>query len=108
MLPPATDLRHKCRMRHRRITQRFHRALFRQRYNAGFTNHIIVQVATSMQLQVRDWVRTTEDKIGRIASVNVDAMTARIEALDDRHQGVVVLTFPLAELVKIEVKHIIS
>jgi hypothetical protein len=91
-------------MRNRRITQTFQSALFRQRYNAGFTNHLIVQVATSMQLQVRDWVRTTEDKIGRIASVNADAMTARIESLDDTHRGVVVLTFPLARLVKIDVK----
>jgi len=61
-----------------------------------------------MQLQVRDWVRTTEDKIGRIASVNADEMTARIEALDDTQQGVVVLTFPLIQLVKIDVSQIIS
>jgi hypothetical protein len=95
-------------MRNRRTTQTFQSALFRQRYNAGFTNHLIVQVATSMQLQVRDWVRTTEDKIGRIASVNADEMTARIEALDDTQQGVVILTFPLIQLVKIDVSQIIS
>jgi hypothetical protein len=57
-----------------------------------------------MQLQVRDWVRTTEDRIGKIASINPETMTASIESLDDAHQGVVVLTFPLARLVKIDVK----
>ena len=54
------------------------------------------------QLQVRDWVQI-EDRVGRVASINTDAMTASIDALDDTHQGVVVLTFPLAQLARIDV-----
>ena len=61
-----------------------------------------------MQLQIRDWVRTTEFTIGRVSSINADAMSASIEALDDSHQGVVVLTFPLAGLVKIDVEKYLS
>ena len=84
-------------------TQNFHLALVQQRYNADSVN-LIVNVATSMQLQVRDWVRTTDDKIGKIAAIDTESMTASIKSLDNTRQGVVVLTFPLARLVKIDVE----
>ena len=61
-----------------------------------------------MQLQVRDWVRTSENEIGKIESIDVKAKTAKIQALDDTGQRIVVLTFPLDRLVKHEVKQIIA
>ena len=67
-----------------------------------------VHMAISMQLQVRDWVRTTEDRIGRITSVDADGMTASIQSLDDTRQVIVVLTVPLARLVKIDVEKYLS
>ena len=98
------DWRRSCRMRHRKLVESFHIGLPRQRLQCGSTNHLIVQMATSFQLRVRDWVRTADNKIGRVASINAITMTARIEALDDTHQSVVVLKFPLARLVKIDVE----
>ena len=79
-----------------------------QRYNAGCTNHLAVQVTSSMQLRVRDWVRTADNTIGRVASINVIRMTASIEALDETHQRVVVLSVPLAQLVKIDVEKYVT
>ena len=55
------------------------------------------------ELHVRDWVQT-ERTIGRIASINPNAMTANIDALDDSREGLVVLTFPLERLLKIDVE----
>ena len=54
-------------------------------------------------LHVRDWVQTSET-VGRIASINREAMTAKIDALDESREGLVVLTFPLARLLKIDVE----
>jgi len=61
-----------------------------------------------MQVRVRDWVRTADNTIGRVASINAITMTARIEALDDTHQRVVVLSIPLARLVKIDVEKYVT
>ena len=55
-----------------------------------------------MHLKVRDWVRITDHKIGRIASVNTDGMAANVEALDDTGKRVIVLTLPLEQLVKFD------
>ena len=55
-----------------------------------------------MQLKAYDWVRTRGDKICRIASVNADGMAASVEALDDTGKCVIVLTFPLEQLVRFD------
>jgi hypothetical protein len=56
-------------------------------------------LATVMHLKVRDWVRITDHKIGRITSINVQAMVASIDALDDSQNRVIVVTLPLEGLV---------
>ena len=55
-----------------------------------------------MHLKVRDWVRITDHKIGRIASINIQAMVASIDALDDSQNRVIVVTLPLEGLVKFD------
>ena len=67
-----------------------------------------MQVTSSMKLQVRDWVRTADNRIGRVASINTLTMAARIDALDETHQQVVVLNVPLARLVKIDVEKYVT